>query len=68
MASIVSRGQTTSGQQRGKYKKLVSLSRRAVELHRIDDKDLKRMRQKQYGGARNEEEEKILAAREFQRL
>ena len=80
MATIVSRGQTTSDQQRGtqlgsgrpagevEYKELVSLSRRTVGLHRIDDKDLKRMRQKQYGGATNEEEEKVLAAMEFLRL
>ena len=37
-------------------------------LQRIDALDLQRQRQDQYGGAKTEEETKLLAVREFLRL
>ena len=44
---------------------IVSLGRRTVGLSRINKADLIRMRQEQYGGAKSEEEEKMLAVKEF---
>ena len=60
--------QSVNQNQESEYNRLVSLSRRTMGLHRIDAKDLVRMRQVQYGGARTEEEEKLFAAREYLRL
>ena len=47
---------------------IISLSRRTVGLQKIDQNDLMRMRQEQYGGAKTEEEEMNLAVQEFLRL
>ena len=47
------------------YQQAVSISRRTVGLYRIDADDLKRQRQEQFGGANSEQEEKVLAVREF---
>ena len=47
---------------------IISLSRRTVGLQKIDKDDLIRMRQEQFGGAQNEEEEKLLAVREYLHL
>ena len=44
---------------------LVSEARRTIGLYRIDQADLQRMRQEQYGGAKTPEEEKILAVKEY---
>ena len=44
---------------------IISLSRRTVGLHSIDEGDLERMRQQQFGGATNEEEEKLYAVQEY---
>ena len=44
---------------------VVSEARRTVGLYRIDQADLARMRQEQYGGAKSPEEEKILAVKEY---
>ena len=46
---------------------IISLGRRTIGLHKIDEADLERMRQEQYGGAKTEEEEKRLAVKEFLR-
>ena len=46
---------------------IISLSRRTVGLHSIDKGDLERMRQQQFGGATNEEEEKLYAVQEYLR-
>ena len=46
-------------------KSIISMARRTVGLQRIDQQDLIRMRQAQYGGARSAEEEKLFAVREF---
>ena len=46
----------------------VSVSRRTVGLSRIDVNDLERQRKEQYGGAKTEEEEKVLAVKEFLNL
>ena len=43
----------------------MSISRRTVGLSRIDADDLKRQRQEHFGGAKTEQEEKVLAVREF---
>ena len=47
--------------------KIISLGRRTIGLYKIDDADLERMRQEQYGGAKSEEEEKMLAVQEYLR-
>ena len=47
--------------------KIISLARRTVGLNRIDSSDLERMRQQQFGGANNEDEEKRLAVQEYLR-
>ena len=44
---------------------IISLGRRTIGLQRIDKVDLERMRQEQYGGATSEDEEKLLAVREY---
>ena len=46
---------------------IISLSRRTVGLHSIDEGDLERMKQQQFGGATNEEEEKLYAVQEYLR-
>ena len=48
-----------------KIRNVISTARRTVGLHRIDSGDLVRMRQEQYGGAKTEAEEKLLAVHEF---
>ena len=47
---------------------IISEARRTVGLFRIDNADLTRMRQEQFGGAKTEEEEKLLAVREFLKM
>ena len=47
---------------------ITSLSRRTVGLQKIDKSDLVRMRQEKFGGAKTEEEEKLLAVREYLEL
>ena len=59
---VVGGGQGTDLQQ------VVSEARRTVGLHRIDQADLTRMRQEQFGGAKTAEEEKILAVKEYLKL
>ena len=59
---VVGGGQGTDLQQ------VVSEARRTVGLHRIDQADLTRMRQEQFGGAKTVEEEKILAVKEYLKL
>ena len=54
-----------SGDLQEKLRKVISTARRTVGLHRIDSGDLVRMRQEQYGGAKTETEEKLLAVHEF---
>ena len=44
---------------------IIDRARRTVGLSRIDSDDLIRMRQVQFGGATNEEEEKLLAVKEY---
>ena len=56
------------GVQEDEYHKAVSLSRRTVGLQPIDAFDLKRQRKEQYGGAQTEQEERVLAVREFLNL
>jgi hypothetical protein len=58
-------GGGSGGQGQDQLGPIISLGRRTVGLHKIDKDDLNRMRQAQYGGAENEEEEKVLAAKEF---
>ena len=48
-----------------KIERILSLGRRTVGLQKIDKSDLLRMRQPQFGGAKSEEEEKVLAVQEF---
>ena len=45
---------------------VIYLGRRTVGLHKIDQADIVRM--KQYGGAKSEEEEKVLATKEYLQL
>lgn len=45
--------------------KVMAMARRTLGLHRIDSRDLVRMRQVQFGGAKTEAEERELAVREF---
>ena len=47
------------------HQQAVSLSRRTVGLYRIDVHDLERQRKEQYGGAKTEQDERILAVNEF---
>ena len=82
MAEVVSAGvgqqnQTVShqeatgsrfGSQEDELGPVISLGRRTVGLHKIDQADLVRMRQQQYGGAKSEEEEKVLATKEYLQL
>ena len=53
------------GRQEDKLRSVISLSRRTVGLQKIDNHDLARMRQEQFGGAKTEEEEKLFAVQEF---
>ena len=46
---------------------IISLGRRTIGLYKIDESDLQRMRQDQYGGAKSEEEARLLAATEYLR-
>ena len=52
-------------EQPGRLPEIISEARRTVGLYRIDNSDLQRMRQEQYGGAQTEDEEKLLAVREY---
>ena len=61
-------GQAVAGEQEGSLTEIISLARRTVGLFRIDQADLNRMRQPQFGGAKSAEEEKLLAVREYLRL
>ena len=56
------------GRQDPELGTIISLARRTVGLHKIDQADLVRMRQEQYGGAKSEEEEKLLAVKEYLKL
>ena len=56
-----------SGQGK-ELREIISHSRRTVGLQKIYQHDLARMRQNQYGGAANEEEEKLFAVREYLHL
>ena len=47
---------------------IISEARRTVGLFRIDQADLERMRQEQYGGAKTPDEEKLLAVQEYLKL
>ena len=55
------------GGQDPKVKEIIDFARRTVGLCSIDSEDLARMRQDQYGGATTEEEEKLLAVKEYLR-
>ena len=48
-----------------KMTEVISLGRRTVGLFKIDQSDLDRMRQEQFGGAKSGDEEKLLAVEEF---
>ena len=48
-----------------KVAEIIDIARRTVGLHKIDSSDLARMRLAQYGGATCEEEEKLLAVKEY---
>ena len=55
--------QTTPGHHEcedDRVKEVISLGRRTVGLSRIDQEDLVRMRQEQFGGAKSEDEERCL--------
>ena len=54
--------------QEDRKKDLISLSRRTVGLQRIDRQDIQRMFRAQYGGAKSEEEAKLLAVKEYLKL
>ena len=54
------------GDQQARIRKVISMARRTLGLHRIDDSgDLFRMRQVQFGGAKTEAEDRELAVKEF---
>ena len=67
LPSQISSGQVVSVKQseETEVKKIISLARRTVGLHKINQADLRRMRQEQYGGASSEEEVKFLAVQEY---
>ena len=67
LSSQISSGQVVSVKQSEdtEVKKIISLARRTVGLHKINEADLRRMRLEQYGGASSEEEEKFLAVQEY---
>ena len=54
-------------QHQDQVREIISLGRRTVGLFKIDQGDLERMRQEQYGGAQSEEEEWQLAVQEYLR-
>ena len=56
------------GGQEQELARVIAEARRTVGLFRIDQADLHRMRQSQYGGADSPEEEKLLAVREYLKL
>lgn len=56
------------GSQEDELGPIISLGRRTVGLHRIDQADMVSMRQEQYGGAKCEEEEKVFGAKEYLQL
>ena len=58
-------GAEGAGEADQKLSEIISLARRTVGLHIIDTADLQRMRLEQYGGAKTEQEERLLAAREY---
>ena len=53
------------GGHAGGVAEIISEARRTVGLYRIDQADLNRMKQEQYGGAKTPEEEKFLAVKEY---
>ena len=55
----------TALESQSQLQSIISLARRTVGLQRIDAQDLARMRQRQYGAAQNEDEERLFAVREF---
>ena len=55
------------GSDQSELLEIISLGRRTVGLHKIDRADLERMRQEQYGGAKTEEQERLLAVQEYLR-
>ena len=62
-------GPGTGDSRQGKeIREIISHSRRTVGLQQIDKYDLVRMRQDQFGGAVNEEEEKLFAVKEYLHL
>ena len=62
-------GLSTGASGQGKeITQIISHSRRTVGLQQIDKHDPVRMRQDQFGGAVNEEEEKLFAVREYLHL
>ena len=69
-ASVAPRNVESSGavdHEEEKVSEIISHARRTVGLDRIDKTDLERMRQSQYGGATNQEEEQLLAVQEYLR-
>ena len=56
------------GEQEQELERIIAEARRTVGLFRIDQADLHRMRQSQFGGAESPEEEKLLAVREYLKL
>ena len=58
---------TVNGSDQSELLEIISLGRRTVGLHKIDRADLERMRQEQYGGAKTEEQERLLAVQEYLR-
>ena len=58
-------GDNAAVDEHQEYQQAVSISRRTVGLSRIDADDLKRQRQEQFGGAKSEQEDKVLVVREF---
>ena len=65
---LQSERQAAGGGQEQDLAKIISEARRTVGLFRIDQTDLHRMRQSQYGGAESPEEEKLYAVREYLKL
>ena len=64
--NLLAGGQAVRSQEQpGRLPEIISEARRTVGLYRIDNSDLQRMRQEQYGGAQTEDEEKLLAVREY---
>ena len=68
-AAVPSRNVESDGavENQEEVREIISHARRTVGLDRIDSTDLGRMRLSQYGGAADEEEEKLLAVQEYLR-